>query len=82
MTDLTTAPLVKMIHINVSGPTGSGKSAVLASIKKMLEENHNLCVVTPMREERHNPSENINDAAPHERPKPDSTVVALTESRI
>lgn len=67
-----------VIFIEISGPVQSGKSAVLASIKRMLEQ-HGYCVAVPGREARHNPPKAIEDAPRHELPKPDVTVFALTE---
>lgn len=69
---------VTLIHINISGPVQSGKSAALASIKEMLESN-GYCVGVLDRAERKNPSEPIASAARHEKPKQDRTVFVLTE---
>lgn len=66
------------INISISGPTGSGKSAIIESIRQMLEGN-DLCVVYPDRSMRKNPPEPLHEAAGHEKPKVDSTVIALEE---
>lgn len=68
----------KIITVSVSGPVGCGKSAVLRSIAKMLEE-HNYCVAIPDRSERINPSSDLDEAKKHERPSKDKTVIVLTE---
>jgi len=68
-----------VIQINITGPVQTGKTAVLASIKALLEEQ-GYCVAIPDREERNNPSHPIDSAAPHEKPKCDKTVFVLTES--
>lgn len=67
-----------VIQINITGPVQTGKTAVLASIKAMLEKD-GYCVAIPDREERNNPSYPIDSAAPHEQPKRDKTVFVLTE---
>lgn len=69
-----------IIQININGPTQTGKSAILQSIKKLLESD-GYCVVTPDREERLNPSDALEDAAQHEKPDKDKTVIVLNESR-
>ncbi len=69
---------VTLIHIHISGPVQSGKSATLASIKSMLE-GHGYCVGILNRQERKNPSEPIASAARHEKPSLDKTVFVLTE---
>lgn len=81
MAEMTVKPQVKMIQIDVSGPVGTGKSAIAASIKKMLE-SHGYCVAIPQREERNNPSKDLENAAHHEKPKPDSTVIVVTEDCV
>lgn len=68
---------VTVIQINITGPVQTGKTAVLASIKAMLEKD-GYCVAIPGREERNNPSYPI-DSAGHEQPKRDRTVFVLTE---
>lgn len=67
-----------VIQINITGPVQTGKTAVLASIKAMLEKD-GYCVAIPDREERNNPSHPIDSAAPHEQPKRDKTVFVLIE---
>lgn len=69
---------MKVIHISISGPVQTGKSAVYQSIKKMLEQR-GYCVAVPDRAERLNPSDNLDNAASHEKPTKDETVVVLTE---
>jgi len=72
------------ITIHVSGAVQTGKSAVLASIRDLLE-GAGYCVAVTSREERYNPSTGVTVAAPHERPDPDKTVIVLqehTEPRI
>lgn len=69
---------LNVIHIDISGDVATGKTAILQSIKQLLEK-HNYCVAVPDREERHNPGEPIDTAAAHEKPKPDKTVIVLTE---
>lgn len=68
-----------IIQINIAGPVQTGKTAILQEIKRLLE-SHNYCVAVPDRGERHNPSEPLDSAAAHEKPKPDNTVIVLTES--
>ena len=68
----------EIIHIEVSGPIQSGKSAVLASIKSMLE-GYGYCVAIPVRAERNNPASAIDSAQNHEKPKLDKAVFVLTE---
>ena len=69
----------EVITIRISGPTQSGKSSILATIKETLEA-HELCVAIPDREERNNPSKNLRIAEKHEQPNRDTTVVVLSES--
>jgi hypothetical protein len=70
---------VNIIEIEISGPVASGKSAVLASIRSLLEEV-GYCVAIPDAGERFNPSLPIYSASVHERPHPDRTVFVLKES--
>ena len=67
-----------VIKIQVIGSVQTGKSAVLASIKEMLE-SYGYCVAIPEREERNNPSAALNHAKIHECPVHDKTVFILTE---
>ena len=69
---------LNILHVNISGSVQTGKTATLQSIKRLLESN-NYCVVIPDREERHNPSNPIEEAASHEKPDKDKTVIVLTE---
>ena len=68
-----------IIQINISGPVQSGKTVILQEIKKLLE-SYNYCVAVPDRAERFNPGKTIEKARNHEKPKPDKTVIVLTES--
>ena len=70
-----------VIYIEISGSVQIGKSAVLQSIKGMLE-GFNYCVVVPDRAERHNPSKCISKSASHEQPSQDNTVIILSESVV
>lgn len=72
---------ISIIEIQVTGPVGSGKSAVLASIRDMLE-GHGFCVAIPNREERYNASRPLTEAKHWERPSLDQSVVVLTERCI
>lgn len=66
------------ILVNVSGPVSSGKSAIAATIRVILE-NHGYCVAIPDKSERLNPSSPIATAAPHEAPTVNNTVIVITE---
>ena len=66
------------ILIDISGPTASGKTAALQSIKAMLED-HGYCVAIPDRAERLNPGPQLRNAAGHEKPKLDAAVFILRE---
>lgn len=68
----------KHIEIQIAGPVASGKSAILASLRQLLE-GHGYCVAIPYRGERLNPSEGIEDSAPHEKPNLDETVITIRE---
>lgn len=70
---------INTIHINISGASSTGKSALLATIRDAIA-SHGYCVAVPERGERNNPSKSLEDAAPHEKPKYDSTVIVLTET--
>lgn len=69
---------MKVIHIEISGPVQTGKSAILASVRELLE-SHGYCVAIPDRAQRKNPPTEIAKAAPHEKPEKDKTVIVLTE---
>lgn len=69
----------KIVNIAITGPVASGKSAVLASIKKLLE-SHNYAVVYPKRRDRLNPPDGIVKSPYHEKPNPDKTVFVLHEA--
>lgn len=66
------------IHIDISGPVQSGKTAALQSIKSMLED-HGYCVAIPDRGERLNPGPHLRNASGHEKPKLDEAVFILRE---
>ena len=66
------------IHIDISGPVQSGKTAALQSIRAMLED-HGYCVAIPDRAERLNPGPHLRSAASHEKPPPDEAVFILRE---
>lgn len=70
---------MKTIHINISGTSSTGKSALLATIRDAIA-CHGYCVAVPERGERNNPSKNLDTAAPHEKPSYDNTVIVLTET--
>ena len=70
--------MINTIQITIEGKAQTGKSAVLQSIKKMLED-HKYCVAIPERGERFNPSADIKEAKSWEKPKKDKTVIILTE---
>ena len=70
---------MNVININISGTVQVGKSAVLQSIKDMLE-SRNYCVAVPCRDERNNPSDDLDKGVTHEIPGKDSTVFVLSES--
>ena len=69
---------MNIIKITVAGPAQSGKSAIAASIRELLERA-GYCVAIPSREERLNPSQTLSAAKSHERPRLDETVVVLHE---
>jgi Ni2+-binding GTPase involved in maturation of urease and hydrogenase len=68
----------RVIYIEVSGPTQTGKSAILASIKQLLDQ-YGYCVVIPDRAQRLNPPSPISSAASHEVPCKNHSVIILTE---
>ena len=67
-----------IIKITISGSTQVGKSAELAMIRDSLVRR-DYCVAIADRAERKNPSDNLEDAEIHERPKVDETVFVLEE---
>lgn len=67
-----------VIRISVSGRVQTGKSAVLQSIRDMLDKA-GYCVAIPERAERNDPSLPLHQALAHEKPDPDATVFVLTE---
>jgi Ni2+-binding GTPase involved in maturation of urease and hydrogenase len=70
---------VNVIQIEITGPVGSGKTALLHSIREMLEQD-NYCVAIPNRQERRDGSGTIANAPSHGVPKRDHTVIVITES--
>lgn len=68
-----------IIHIEIAGPVGSGKTALLHSIREMLEHD-NYCVAIPNRQERRDGSGTLANAPSHGVPKRDSTVIVITEN--
>ena len=70
-----------IIDITVSGETQCGKSAVLASIRSLLEK-HGYCVAIPDCAERNNPSQPLSRAEVHELPNADRTVFVLREDNF
>lgn len=68
-----------IIHIEITGPVGSGKTALLHSIKAMLESD-NYCVAIPCRQERRDGSGTLTTAPSHQVPKRDSTVIVISEN--
>jgi len=68
----------KVIEIQLQGPVQSGKSSVMQSIKGMLED-YGYCVSIPNREERNDPADPLSNAASHEKPSKDDTVIILSE---
>lgn len=67
-----------IIYIEVTGPVGSGKTALLHSIREILEKE-NYCVAIPDRQERRDTSGTLANAPSHQIPKRDSTVIVITE---
>lgn len=67
-----------VIHIEITGPVQTGKSAIAASIKAMLD-SHGYCVARPNREDRNNPPREIALAGAYEKPMKDTTVIIISE---
>lgn len=70
---------IRIVQINIIGPVQSGKSAVLATIEKMLRE-YGYCVAVPDSEYRNNPAAPLHSAEPHELPQIGGTVFVLSET--
>jgi Ni2+-binding GTPase involved in maturation of urease and hydrogenase len=68
-----------VIHIEITGPVGSGKTALLHSIREMLEHD-NYCVAIPNRQERRDGTGTIANAPSHGVPKRDHTVIVISET--
>lgn len=67
-----------VIYIEITGPVGSGKTALLHTIKAILESD-NYCVAIPCRQERRDGSGTLTAAPVHQVPKRDSTVIVVSE---
>jgi Ni2+-binding GTPase involved in maturation of urease and hydrogenase len=68
-----------VIHIEITGPVGSGKTALLHTIREILERD-NYCVAIPCRQERRDSSGTTATAPTHQVPKRDSTVIVISEN--
>jgi Ni2+-binding GTPase involved in maturation of urease and hydrogenase len=66
----------KVIFIEVSGPVGSGKTAVIVSIKELLEK-HGYFVAVLERDAKS--ARNLENAVSHELPSRNETLFAITE---
>jgi Ni2+-binding GTPase involved in maturation of urease and hydrogenase len=66
----------KIISIEVRGPVGSGKTAVVVSIQELLEK-HGYFVAVMERDAKS--ARNIEKAASHELPARDTTLFCITE---
>lgn len=73
--------MTDIIEIEITGPTASGKTAIMQTIKKELERHH-LIVAVLDRSERHNPSDPLEFAANHEKPKSENCVIVIREKTI
>lgn len=67
-----------VIYIEITGPVGSGKTAILHSIREILEKE-NYCVAIPCRQERRDTSGTLANAPSHQIPTRDSTVIVISE---
>lgn len=67
----------KVIFIDVRGPVQSGKTAVIVSIKELLEK-HGFYVAVMERDAKS--AANLDKAASHELPSRKDTLFAITES--
>ena len=70
----------EVINIEISGNTQTGKTAVLQSIKKLLE-SYDYTVIMDDLGERKNPSDCIDNSDLHEKPS-NKTVFILSETGI
>ncbi|MED5549802.1 MAG: hypothetical protein VX529_10645 [Pseudomonadota bacterium] len=68
-----------VISINIAGPVGCGKSALLGEFRDVLQL-HGYCVAIPDPGIRNDPPNGIQTSASHEIPRRDRTVVILTET--
>lgn len=69
----------EVMRIEIIGSCGIGKSAVMASIRDMLnKEGYAIAVLDPA--ERHNPSKNLEQAEHHEKPNRARAVIVLSET--
>lgn len=66
----------KVIFIDVRGPVGSGKTAVIVSIKELLEKHGYYVAV--MEDDAKN-ARNLDKSASHELPSRKNTLFAITE---
>jgi Ni2+-binding GTPase involved in maturation of urease and hydrogenase len=66
-----------VIHIEITGPVGSGKTALLHTIREILEHD-NYCVAIPNRQSGATEQELLR-MRPHGVPKRDSTVIVISE---
>lgn len=71
---------IDTIKIEISGPTQSGKTAIMETIRQCLAEDHELAVVFAEKADRINPPRGIDQADQSERPKPGASVIVLAES--
>jgi predicted ATP-binding protein involved in virulence len=68
-----------ILQIDVSGPTGSGKTAVLAAIEKMLQREFGMSCASPALDEARRAGDPDNPAM-WEKPAPRSCVAILNEN--
>lgn len=68
-----------VIRIEITGPVGSGKTALLQTIREVLEKD-NYCVAIPNRQERRDGTGTLATAPSHAVPKRDSTVIVISEN--
>lgn len=69
----------EVMRIEVIGPVGIGKSAVLASIRDMLT-NYGYAIAVLDPSERKNPSKPLDQAEHNERPNRGRAVIVLSET--
>jgi hypothetical protein len=71
---------IDTIRVEISGPTQSGKSAIMETIRECLANDYGLAVVFSNKEDRVNPPSHLAGATVEERPNPDASVVVLIET--